>query len=136
MYSDVELTITQALKNEFANDPYLKPELITSALSKETLKKAPPPQLPAIRVLFTDAQPKEAQDVGSEFYVTEINYTILFYFRNFTNEPDVYSYVQRIVSVIKNLQTPRGRIKPGRIYLFAEESYYAYAIEALLETVV
>jgi len=136
MYSDVELSILQALKEEFTGDPYLKPDLITSALSKETLKKAPPPQLPAIRILFTDAQPKSAHDTGAEFYTTEINYTILFYFRNFTNEPDVYSYVLRIVNRIKNLQTPRGRIRPGRIYLLAEESYYAYAIEALLECVI
>lgn len=138
MFSEIENAIVEALKSEFNNDPILRQDMIMSSTLVKNSKELAPPHMPAIRVLFTDASAKEEAQIQGDLYETELSYTVFFFFKNFhyvqgSSTFNAYKYLQRILKAIKNLQTPKGIVKPSRIYLVGEEGFYAYAIECTIE---
>lgn len=139
MFSEIEDTIVEALKSEFKNDPILRQDMIMSSMLTKNSKELAPPHMPAIRVLFTDADTQDEVQVQGDLYEAKLNYTVFFFFKNFhyvqgSSTFNAYEYLQRILNTIKNLQTPKGIVKPSRIYLVGEEGFYAYAIECTIET--
>jgi len=139
MFLEIEDTIVEALKNEFKNDPILRQDMIMSSTLVKSSKELAPPHMPAIRVLFTDADTQDEAQVQGDLYEAKLSYTVFFFFKNFhyvqgSSSFNAYTYLQRILKAIKNLETPKGIVKPARIYLVGEEGFYAYAIECSIET--
>jgi len=130
MFPEIEETITTALREEFQNDLFLKPSMIVpSKYQKEDIEN-PPATMPAIRVIFAEANPQEYAEIEGDYYAGEFTYSVLFFFRNFQlGNGHIYDYLQRIINRLKNLETPRGRVKLGRITLMAGEGFFVYSIE-------
>jgi hypothetical protein len=130
MFPEIEETIVKALREEFQNDLFLKSSMIIpSKFQKEDVEN-PPATMPAIRVIFAEATPQEYAEVEGDYYAGELTYSVLFFFRNFQiGNGHVYEYLQRIVNRLKNLETPRGKVRLGRITLMAGEGFFVYSIE-------
>jgi len=130
MFPEVEEAIVNRLREEFKDDLFLKPSMITSSkLQKEELDK-PKGTLPAIRVVFVEMNPQSYAEVEGDYYAGELVYTVLFFFRSFQmGSSHVYGYLQRIVNTLKGLETPRGKVSLGRLQLIGGEGFYVYSLE-------
>ena len=133
MFPEIEEAIVNALREEFQNDLFLKPSMIVPSKYQKEDVENPPATMPAVRVIFSEANPRDYAEIEGDYYAGEFTYLVLFFFRNFQmGSTHIYGYLQRIVGRLKNLETPRGRVFLGRITLIAGDNFFVYSIEVKL----
>jgi len=135
MFSEVELAIVEKLRSDLGEENF--PGGIARALGKEDIVRRTPLKFPAIRVFFSEAQPRERFDLGSNLITAELTYQIAFFFKSLTekNAEKIYPYLQKIVEAVTLLDTPKGQLTPGRIILSKTSTTLVYIINVHLETV-
>jgi len=130
MFPEVEETIVNALREEFQSNLFLKPSMIVPSKYQKEDVENPPATMPAIRVIFSEANPRDYAEIEGDYYAGELTYLVLFFFRNFQlGNGHIYGYLQRIVGRLKNLETPRGRVSLGRLQLIGGDGFYVYSLE-------
>ncbi|MEO2083675.1 MAG: hypothetical protein ABGX12_06600 [Desulfurobacteriaceae bacterium] len=136
MFKDVEEAIVSALQETFKKKGETIPGGIARAIGKDNLK-SPPLRFPAIRVLFAECSPREAYDLGAQMYVADATFQVVIFMANLSNLTDhIYSLLNTVVESLKNLQTSRGKLKPGKIFLGRADNILAYVVNFHLEVAI
>jgi len=141
MYSEIEEEIVSALRQEFKDDPFLKPEMIIPAILLKNPKEEVPPHLPAIRVVFTDMIVEGLHSIERENYEVKLKYSVFFFFKTFfyslgNQSFNAYTYLRRITSSLKNLRTSKGILGIESISLLGGDDFFAYSVECEVESII
>jgi len=135
MFSEVETAIVDKLRSVLNEEDF--PGGIIRAIGKEDITRKVPLKFPAIRVFFSEANPKERFDLGSRLITAELTYQIAFFFKSLTdkNAEKIYPYLQKIIEAVTLLDTPKGQLMPGKVLLSKASTTLVYIINVHLETV-
>ncbi len=137
MFIEVEQQIKQALEDAFKDYPEIK-DNIHLAIGKENVIKENPVKLPAIRILFMQANSAEENDITGTEFITELEYAVLLFFRSFKDKTaqNIYTYLQVINDALKGLKTTKGILKPKQMKLEIADGFYLYACRFSVETII